>query len=178
MSDTQGLNKDGGISFTRKRNFDSKKKSDVPDGMFSRQPEDKVEEVEEVEVEEPRQLDKEELLRQERLNAKLRKAKGIQAGGFAVNGGSILGVLFALDSFVFNPSTLETLQLINSTFGLNIDFEKIINVLQENKAQLIGFFVSIQTMIMAYKDTCQKMKDRDTESFMEVINDELEKVGI
>ena len=87
-------------------------------------------------------------------------------------------VLFALDSFVFNPSTLETLQLINSTFGLNIDFEKIINVLQENKAQLIGFFVSIQTMIMAYKDTCQKMKDRDTESFMEVINDELEKVGI
>ena len=173
-----GLNKDGGISFTRKKNFDSKKKSNLPEGMFSRRPEDKVEEVEEVEVEKPRQLDKEELLRQERLNAKLRKEKGIQAGGFGVNGGSVLGVLFALDSFVFNPSTLETLQLINDTFGLSIDFEKIINILQEHKAQLIGFFISIQTFIMAYKDTCQKMKDRDTEDFMEVINDELGKIGI
>ena len=145
--------------------------------MFSRRPEDKVEEVEE-EVREPVRLDTEELLRQERLNAKLRKAKGVQAGGFAVNGGSILGILFALDSFVFNPSTLETLQLINDTFGLSIDFEKIINTLQEHKAQLIGFFISIQTFIMAYKDTCQKMKDRDTEDFMEVINDELGKIGI
>ena len=129
-----GLNKDGGISFTRKKNFDSKKKSNLPEGMFSRRPEDKVEEVEEVEVEKPRQLDKEELLRQERLNAKLRKAKGIQAGGFAVNGGSVLGVLFALDSFVFNPSTLETLQLINDTFGLSIDFEKIINFLVSHRS--------------------------------------------
>ena len=167
-----GLNKDGGISFSRKPKPKEPK-------MFSRQPPEKPdEEIEEVEVEEPRQLDKEELLRQERLNAKLRKAKGIQAGGLAVNGGSILGILFALDSFVFNPSTLETLQLINDTFGLSIDFEKIINVLQEHKAQLIGFFISIQTMIMGYKDTCQKMKDRDTEDFMEVINDELGKIGI
>ena len=167
-----GLDKDGGISFERKKNSPDKKK---PYGINIDEPQ---EEVEEVEVEKPRQLDKEELLRQERLNAKLRKAKGIQAGGLAVNGGSILGILFALDSFVFNPSTLETLQLINDTFGLSIDFEKIINVLQENKAQLIGFFISIQTIIMGYKDTCQKMKDRDTESFMEVVNDELGKVGI
>ena len=168
-----GLNKDGGISFERKKNFGKKKEPE----MFSRRPEDKVEEVEE-EVREPVRLDTEELLRQERLNAKLRKAKGVQAGGFAVNGGSILGILFALDSFVFNPSTLETLQLINDTFGLSIDFEKIISTLQEHKAQLIGFFISIQTFIMAYKDTCQKMKDRDTEDFMEVINDELGKIGI
>ena len=168
-----GLNKDGGISFERKKNFGKKKEPE----MFSRRPEDKVEEVEE-EVREPVRLDTEELLRQERLNAKLRKAKGVQAGGFAVNGGSILGILFALDSFVFNPSTLETLQLINDTLGLSIDFEKIINTLQEHKAQLIGFFISIQTFIMAYKDTCQKMKDRDTEDFMEVINDELGKIGI
>ena len=168
-----GLNKDGGISFERKKNFGKKKEPE----MFSRRPEDKVEEVEE-EVREPVRLDTEELHRQERLNAILRKAKGVQAGGFAVNGGSILGILFALDSFVFNPSTLETLQLINDTFGLSIDFEKIISTLQEHKAQLIGFFISIQTFIMAYKDTCQKMKDRDTEDFMEVINDELGKIGI
>ena len=36
----------------------------------------------------------------------------------------------------------------------------------------------MQTALVGYKDTCQKMKDRDTESFMEVINEELEKVGI
>ena len=162
-----GLDKDGGISFERKPKMFSRKPPDNPD-----------EESEEKLGEKPRQLDKEELLRQERLNVKLRKAKGIQAGGFAVNGGSILGVLFALDRFVFNPSTLETLQLINDTFGLSIDFEKIISTLQEHKAQLIGFFISIQTFIMAYKDTCQKMKDRDNESFYEVMNEELEKIGI
>ena len=120
-----GLNKDGGISFERKKNFKAKEKE--PE-MFSRRPEDKVEEVEE-EVKEPVRLDTEQLLRQERLGAKLRKAKGIQASGFAVNGGSICGLLFAIDSFVFNPSTLESLQLINETFGLNINFEGIITLL-------------------------------------------------
>ena len=172
-----GLNKDGGISFERKKNFGEKEKHNVPEGMFSRRPEDKVEEVEE-EVKEPVRLDTEQLLRQERLGAKLRKAKGIQASGFAINGGSICGLLFAIDSFVFNPSTLESLQLINETFGLNINFEGIITLLQEYKAQIIGMCISSQTFIMAYKDTCQKMKDRDTESFMEVVNDELEKIGI
>jgi hypothetical protein len=176
VAEKGGLNKDGGISFKRKRNFEVKKKETK---MFSRKPPDKPdkEEVEKKIDEKPRQVDKEQLLRQERLNAKLRKAKGVQAGGFAVNGGSIVGVLFALDSFVFNPSTLESLQLINDMFGLNIDFEKIIMTLQEHKAHLIGFFISIQTMIMGYKDTCQKMKERDTESFIEVVNDELGKIG-
>ena len=168
-----GLNKDGGISFERKKNFGEKKKNDIPEGMFSRKPEDKVEEIEK-----PIKVDTEQLLRQERLNAKLRKAKGIQAGGLAFNGGSIVGLLFAIDTFVFNPSTLESLQLINETFGLNINFEGIVILLQEYKAQIIGLCISSQTMIMGYKDTVQKMKDRDTESFMEVVNDELGKIGI
>ena len=164
---SEGLNKDGGINFERKRNFSTKKE---PYGINTDEPKE--------EVEEPRHIDTEELLRQERLGVKLRKAKGIQAGGFAFNGGSIMGLLFAIDSFVFNPSTLESLQLINETLGLDINFEGIVTLLQEHKTQIIGFCISIQTFIMGYKDTCQKMKDRDTEDFMEVINDELGKIGI
>lgn len=169
-----GLTKDGGISFTNKRNFEAKKEE--PE-MFSRRPEDKVEKVEE-EIKKPSRLDKEQLLRQERLGIKLRKAKRAQTSAFAINGGSICGLLFAIDSFVFNPSTLESLQLINETLGLNVDFEGIVTLIQEYKAQIIGFCISSQTMIMGYKDTVQKMKDRDTESFIEVVNDELEKIGI
>ena len=33
-------------------------------------------------------------------------------------------------------------------------------------------------MLMGYKDTVQKMKDRGNESFYEVFSEELEKVGI
>ena len=68
MSD--GLNKDGGISFSRKTNFGDKKKE--PE-MFSRRPEDKIKE----EPKKERNIDVKELAKAERLNAKLAKAKGI-----------------------------------------------------------------------------------------------------
>ena len=74
MADHGGLNKDGGISFERKKNFDSKKKPNVPEGMFSRKPEDKVEEEPEDPIIEEEPLSPEELSKAERLNAKLRKA--------------------------------------------------------------------------------------------------------
>ena len=159
MSD--GLDKDGGISFGKKKK---------PYGLADK----KIEK----EAEEPKRLDTEELLRQERLNAQLVKAKTINYSGFAVNGGSIIGLLFVVDNFVFDPSTLELLEMINTTFNLEINFVGIIGLMQEYKAQLIGACISMQTMLMGYKDTCQKMKDRDTESFMEVVNDELGKIGI
>ena len=156
MSD--GLNKDGGISFGRK------KEPDVTD----------VEEK----IEEPKRVDTEELLRKERLSAQLAKSKTINYSGFALNGGSIAGLFFVIDSFVLDPNTLEMLELINTTFNLDIDFQNIITLIQQYKMQLIGVFASFQTFLYGYKDTCQKMVDRDTESFMEVINEELEKVGI
>ena len=162
-----GLNKDGGISFSNKLKEEPKKEAY---GISIDEPEE--------EIEAPRNLDTEELLRRERLNAQLSKAKGINYSGFAVNGGSIVGLLFFIDSFIFDPNTLEMLDLIfNKTLGLEVDFPNIIKLLQEYKAQLIGACISMQTMFMTYKDTCQKMLDRDTESFMEVINDELGKVG-
>ena len=158
MSD--GLDKDGGISFS--------KKNKKPYGLA--EPKE--------EIEEAKRLDTEELLRQERLNAQLSKAKTINYSGFALNGWSIVGLLFVIDNFVFDPNTLDMLEMINTTFNLDINFSGIIELLQEYKAQLIGACISIQTMLMGYKDTCQKMKDRDTESFMEVINEELDKIGI
>ena len=171
MSD--GLNKDGGISFSRKLNYDDKDKSKKkPFGLH--EPEEEIEE----EIEEPTRIDTEELLRQERLGAKLVKAKRIHNSGLAVNGGSIIGVVFFLDSFMFDPNTVEMLELINTTLGLEIDFNAIIELLQQYKAQIIGMCISFQTMLLGYKDTVKKMKERDTESFMEVVNDELGKVGI
>ena len=177
MADHSGLNEDGGINFERKRNCSSKKKSDVPEGMFSRKPEDKVEE----EVEEPKQernIDVNELAKMERLGAKLRKAKGIQAGGFALNGGSILAALFYIDSLLLEPTTVETLNMINDMFSTDINFEQIIATIQGYKAQIIGMCVTTQTMIMQYKSTVQKMKDDGNESFYEVFNEQLEEVGI
>ena len=178
MANPEGLNEDGGISFTRKRNFDTKKKSDVPEGMFSRKPEDKVEEEVPEPVVEDRPRSAAELAKAERLNAKLRKAKGIQAGGFAFNGGSIIAMLFYIDSLLANPDTIDTLNIINEMTGADIDFENMVATIQGYKAQIIGFAVSSQTMIMGYKDMVQKMKDRGDESFYNVLNEELEKVGI
>ena len=174
-----GLNKDGGINFERKRNFSAKKKKrdDLPDGMFSRRPEDKVEE----EVEEPkeeRNIDANELAKAERLNAKLAKAKGINYSGFAINGTTIIGSLFYLDSLLLNPDFVDNLNIINDMFDLNIDFEQIIATIQGYKAQIIGFAISSQTMVMGYKDVVQKQKDRGDESFYNVLNEELGKIGV
>jgi hypothetical protein len=178
VANPKGLDEDGGISFSRKLNFDTKKKSDVPEGMFSRKPEDKVEEEIQQPVVEDRPLSAEELSKAERLNAKLRKAKGIQAGGFAFNSGSIIAMLFYIDSVIANPDTIDTLNLINEMTGANIDFETIVATIQGYKAQIIGMCVTTQTMIMQYKSTVQKMKDEGNESFYEVFNKQLEEAGI
>ena len=178
MANNSGLNKDGGINFERKRKWDSKKKPDLPEGMFSRRPEDKIDEEPEQPVVEERPRSAEEMAKAERLNAKLRKAKGIQAGGFALNGGSIIAVLFYLDSLLIDPTTVETLNMINDMFSTDINFEQIIATIQGYKAQIIGMCVTTQTMIMQYKSTVQKMKDDGNESFYEVFNEQLEEVGI
>ena len=163
MANPEGLNKDGGINFQRKTNFGEKEK----------EPEEKTKE----EVKEERNIDVKELAKAERLNAKLAKAKTINYSGFAVNGGSIVGLLFVIDNFIFDPTTLELLDMMfNKTLGLNIDFPNIINLMQEYKTQLIGACISMQTMLMSYKDTVQKMRDRGNESFTSVLNEELGKV--
>ena len=66
----------------------------------------------------------------------------------------------------------------NEENKLEIDFEKAIALIQEWKTQIIGFAISSQTMLVGYKDTVQKMKDRGNEDFMGVVNEELGKMGI
>ena len=165
-----GLKDDGSISFGRKRNFETKEEPKKGHfGLNTDEPEE--------EIEEPKRLDTEELLRQERLNAQLVKAKGINYSGFALNGGSIVGLLFVVDNFIFDPTTLELLEMtFNKTLGLDIDFPNIIKLMQEYKAQLIVACISMQTMLMTYKDMCQKAKDKDCDSLYEIFNEELGKV--
>ena len=156
-----GLQQDGGISFGKPKTKD-------------KEPEKELEE----EVKAPRNVDIKELAKDERLNAKLRKAKGINYSGFAVNGTTIIGAMFYLDSLLIDPTTIDTLNMINDMFDTDINFEQIIATIQGYKAQIVGIAISSQTMLMGYKDTVQKMKDRGNESFYEVFNEELEKVGI
>ena len=79
---------------------------------------------------------------------------------------------------LLDPATIDSLNVINDLTGADIDFENMIAIIQGYKAQIIGFAVSSQTFIMGYKDTVQKMKERGNESFYEVMNEELEKIGI
>ena len=102
----EGLNKDGGISFTRKKNF-----------------EDKVEEVE-VEPEEPK-IDIEYEARQLRLSKKHKQAKVVNYSGFAVNGSSILALLYGINNIMLSPDTIEFVNLIETTFNITIDYERL-----------------------------------------------------
>ena len=170
----QGLNKDGGISFERKRNFDSKKKE--PE-MFSRKVPDKPdEEPEEEIIEEPVVLDPESAARQARLEAKLNTAKAVNYSGFAVNGSSILVLLFGVHHFIMDPSTIELINLIETTFGIDIPYERFVEIVELWKAQIMSLCGSVQVGFMAYQNTRQRMKDADIEDTWAFINEELEKL--
>ena len=170
----EGLNKDGGISFERKRNFDAKKKE--PE-MFSRKAPDKPnEEPEEEIIEEPEVLDPVFAARQARLEAKLNTAKAVNYSGFAVNGSSIFALLFGVHHFIMDPSTLELINLIETTFGIDIPYEQFIEIVELWKAQIISLCGSIQVCLVGYQQTRQRMKDADTEDTWAFINKELEKL--
>ena len=170
----QGLNDDGGISFERKRNFNSKKKE--PE-MFSRKVPDKPdEEPEEEIIEEPVVLDSESAARQARLEAKLKTAKVVNYSGFAVNGSSILVLLFGVHHFIMDPSTIELINLIETTFGIDIPYEQFVEIVELWKAQIMSLCGSIQVFLVGYQQTRQRMKDADTEDTWAFINEELEKL--
>ena len=156
-----GLNKDGGISFERKTNFGKKKE------------EPKVEESEI--IEEPK-VDEEYLARQARLTAKLKTAKVVNYSGFAVNGSSILALLFGIHHFIMDPNTLELINLIEITFGVDIPYEQFIERVELWKAQIMSLCGSIQLFFMYYQQTRQRMKNSDTEDLWGFINEEFEKL--
>jgi hypothetical protein len=170
----EGLNKDGGINFERKRNFGDNKKE--PE-MFSRKVPDKPdEEPEEEIIEEPVVLDPISAARQARLEAKLKTAKAVNYSGFAVNGSSIFVLLFGVHHVIMDPSTLELINLIETTFGIDIPYERFVELVELWKAQIISLCGSIQVFLVGYQQTRQRMKDADTEDTWAFINEELEKL--
>ena len=171
----QGLNKDGGISFERKRNFDTKKNE--PD-MFSRKAPDKpTEEEPKEEITEPvKVLDAEAEARQARLEAKLKTANVVNYSGFAFNGSSIFALLFGVHHFIMDPNTLELINLIETTFGVDIPYERFVELVELWKAQIMSICGSVQVGFIAYQNTRQRMKDADTEDAWAFINKELEKL--
>ena len=174
MSGLSGLNDDGGINFKRKRNFGEKEKE--PE-MFSRKAPDKPdEEPEEEIVEAPEVLDPEYLARQARLEAKLKTAKVVNYSGFAVKGASILVLLFGVHHFIMDPNTIELINLIETTFGIDIPYEEFVELVELWKAQIMTLCGSVQMGFMAYQDTRQKMKNADTEDTWAFLNEELEKL--
>ena len=170
----QGLNKDGGISFERKRNFDTKKKE--PD-MFSRKAPDKPTQEPKEEITEPvKVLDAEAEARQVRLEAKLKTAKVVNYSGFAFNGSSIFALLFGVHHFIMDPNTLELINLIETTFGVDIPYERFVELVELWKSQIMSLCGSIQLFFMYYQQTRQRMKNSDTEDLWGFINEEFEKL--
>ena len=151
-----------GISFTRKRNFDT---------------EDIIEEVE-VEPEESNktEIDKEYLARQARLEAKLKTSKVVNYSGFAVNGASIGVMLYGVHNVIMDPNTLELINLIETTFGIEIPYEKFIELVELWKKHLISLAGSIQLGFVYYQQTRQRMKNMDREDLFGFMNEELGKV--
>ena len=156
-----GLNKDGGISFERKTNFGEKKE------------EPKVEESEI--IKEPK-VDEEYLARQLRLSAKLKTAKTVNYSGFAVNGSSIFALLFGVHHFIMDPNTLELINLIETTFRIDVPYEQFIEIVELWKAQIVSLCGSIQIFFVYYHQTRQRMKEADTENTWAFITSELEKL--
>ena len=157
MSSKTGLDEDGGISFSiNKKPVESQKKK----------------------KEERLNSDKKEDKKIRRLDARLSKAKRIRNGGFVFNGTFIISILFYLDSILYDPSTVESLSLINELTGYDIDFENIIAKIQGYKSHMISFATSSQLFIMQYKNTVQRMRDEKQESFLKIFNQQLKEIGI
>ena len=168
----EGLNKDGGINFSRKRNFEDKPKEeneDLSKYLLGREIE------EEPKVEEP-EIDEEYLARQERLEQKLKTAKTVNYSGFAVNGASIGVMLYGVHNVIMDPNTLELINLIETTFGIEIPYERFIELVEAWKTQLISMAGSIQVGFVYYQQTRQRMKNMDREDLFGFMNDELGKL--
>lgn len=170
---SNGLNKDGGISFDRKRNFKPKEPE-----MFSRKAPDKSDKEEEKLDEQPRNLDKESLLRAERLAQAHKRAKQINFSGFAVNGGSVAMLFFGINNILLDPETVGMVTTIEEMTGVELHYDKIIEFIEKFKAQIISIFGSIQLMLGYYQQLRGRMKNADREDTFAFINEELGRAGL
>ena len=148
-----------GISFERKLNFGK---------------EECVEDVK-VEPEEPK-VDAEYEARQLRLSKKHRQAKAINYSGFAVNGTSILVMVYGIQNIMLSPDTIEFVNLIETTFGIEIKYEEFANLVEEWKTHLISLCGSVQMFLGYHQQLRRKMKETDREGLFGFVNDELGKL--
>ena len=151
-----------GISFKNKRKW----------GEDETQPDEKLP----TEPEQPKP-DVMQLLRQKELGEKLDTAKAVNYSGFAVNGGSMLMLLYGFQELALDPNTAETVALFNETFGTEFDYQKFIDTIEVWKAHLVSLAGSVQVGFVWYQSMRQKMKNLDTpKSFLKFINDEIGEV--
>ena len=151
-----------GISLKNKRKWE--KDEPEPDKELPEQPEQPKPDVM-------------QLLRQKELGEKLDTAKAVNYSGFAVNGGSMLMLLYGFQELALDPNTAETVALFNETFGTEFDYDKFIDTIEVWKAHLVSLAGSVQVGFVWYQSMRQKMKNLDTpKSFIKFINDELSEV--
>lgn len=155
-----GLDKDGGISFGRKKNFEDKKQDEL------------------VKVQEPKRIDIEELNRKERLESKLKTAKRVNYSGFAFNSGSVLFLLYGINSIAHNPDTIEMVELLSTTFNIEFDYVGFLEKVEKFKTHLIASCGSIQLFLGANQQLRRKMRDADREDTWNFVNEELERIGL
>ena len=150
-----------GISFTSKRKWDKESEEEIEKESIPEEPKEDIQ----------------QLLRQKMLGEKLDVAKGVNYSGFAVNGGSILFVLYGAHELALDPNTATTVALFNETFGTEFNYESFVETIEVWKAHLVSLAGSVQMMFMWYQGIRQKMKDLDTpKSFLKFVNDELGEV--
>ena len=157
---SKGLSEDGGINFSRKRNFDEKEEDKKSDEIYKRK---KREEIE-------------QLNRQERLSRKLQTAKTINYSGFALNGGSILFLAYGINNIAYNGNTIDMVNLITKTFNIDFDYLNFLDILETWKAQLMASAGSLQIMFVGFQQFRQRMKDADREDTFSFLNEELGRV--
>ena len=85
-------------------------------------------------------------------------------------------MLFGIHNVIMDPNTLEFINLIETTFGIEIPYERFIELVEAWKAQLISMAGSIQLGFVYYQQTRQKMKNMDREDLWGFMNEELGKV--
>ena len=73
-------------------------------------------------------------------------------------------------------SKSELINLIETTFGVDIPYEQFIEIVELWKAQIMSLCGSIQLCFVYYQQTRQRMKNADTEDLSAFINEEFEKL--
>lgn len=98
---------------------------------FSRKIKEDLEEPDEKIIEEKPKPDPEYLNRQARLEEKLRVAKEINYSGFAVNGGSIIMLLYGVHNIALDPQTVEMVDSTLEVMGITPKYGDIVALIEK-----------------------------------------------